>query len=226
MGEQMPLPAGAAGESGLERLEDLDSQLDDALGDFDETMGESSAANSNGGAEQEIDILNPMTSGGSSSQNDEPLYDDGGPEGSGGQDGESGSIENEGIAQRAAQGADSGGQQGSASGSEGAESGSQSGGQQGSDSGSEGAESGSQSDGQQGSASASAGGASGASSADGQQAGSDSGAGSVIPVPEDVGDGRNDDIVLRQIREAALHEKDPVLRERLWEEYRRIRDQK
>ncbi len=162
-----------------------------------------------------------MTSGGSSSQNDEPLYDDGGPEGSGGQDGESGSVENEGIAQRAAAGADSGGQEGSASGSEGAESGSQSGGQQGS-------ESGSQSDGQQGSASASEGGASGASSVDGQQAGSESGdgAGSVIPVPEDVGDGRNDDIVLRQIREAALNEKDPVLRERLWEEYRRIRDQK
>lgn len=214
MGEQMPLPAGVAGESGLEQLEDLDSQLDDALGDFDEIMGESSAANSNGGAEQEIDILNPMTSGGASSENDEPLYDDGGLEGSGGQEGESGVIENEGIAQRAAQGADSG---------------SQSGGQQGSASGSEGAESGSQSDGQEGSASSSAGGASGASSADGQQAGSNSagdGASSVIPVPEDVGDGRNDDIVLRQIREAALNEKDPVLRERLWEEYRRIRDQK
>jgi len=198
MGEQMPLPAGAAGESGLEHLEDLDSQLDDALGDFDETMSGSSAANSNGGGEQEIDILNPMTSGGASSENDEPLYDDGGLEGSGGQDGESGAIENEGIAQRAAQGADSG----------------------------------SQSDGQQGSASSSEGGASGASSADGQQSGSNSAgtagdaAGSVIPVPEDVGDGRNDDIVLRQIREAALNEKDPVLRERLWEEYRRIRGQR
>ncbi len=194
----MPLPAGAAGESGLEHLEDLDSQLDDALGDFDETMSESSAANSNAGGEQEIDILNPMTSGGASSENDEPLYDDGGLEGSGGQDGESGAIENEGIAQRAAQGADSG----------------------------------SQSDGQQGSASSSEGGASGASSADGQQSGSNSAgtagdaAGSVIPVPEDVGDGRNDDIVLRQIREAALNEKDSVLRERLWEEYRRIRGQR
>ena len=194
----MPLPAGAAGESGLEHLEDLDSQLDDALGDFDETMSGSSAANSNGGGEQEIDILNPMTSGGASSENDEPLYDDGGLEGSGGQDGESGAIENEGIAQRAAQGADSG----------------------------------SQSDGQQGSASSSEGGASGASSADGQQSGSNSAgtagdaAGSVIPVPEDVGDGRNDDIVLRQIREAALNEKDSVLRERLWEEYRRIRGQR
>ncbi len=224
MGEQMPLPAGAAGEIGAEHLEDLDSQLDDALGDFDETMGESSAANSNGGGEQEIDILNPMTSSEASSENDEPLYDAGDLEGSGSANGESGVIENESIAQRAAQGADSGSQ-----------SSGQSGGQQGSASGSEGGESGASSDSEgseSGASSASEGGESGASSADGQQAGSNSsgpiteGAGNVIPVPEDVGDGRNDDIVLRQIREAALQEKDPVLREKLWQEYRRIRDQK
>jgi hypothetical protein len=195
MGEQMPLPAGAGGENVGEHLEDLDSQLDEALGDFDETMGESSGANSNGGGEQEIDILNPMTSGEASSENGEPLYDDGDLE-------ESGAVENESIAQRAAQGADSGSQ------------------------------SSEQSGGQQGSTSASEGGESGASAIEGQQAGSSSsgtttdGAGNVIPVPEDVGDGRNDDIVLRQIREAALQEKDPVLREKLWEEYRRIRDQK
>jgi hypothetical protein len=30
---------------------------------------------------------------------------------------------------------------------------------------------------------------------------------------------------LRQIREAAMQETDPVLREKLWEEYRRIKDQ-
>jgi hypothetical protein len=47
-----------------------------------------------------------------------------------------------------------------------------------------------------------------------------------IPIPEDVGDGRNDDIVLRQIRDAAMKERDPVLREKLWDEYRRIRDQR
>ena len=46
----------------------------------------------------------------------------------------------------------------------------------------------------------------------------------IIPIPDDVGDGRNDDIVMRQIREAAMQEKDPVLREKLWDEYRRIRD--
>jgi len=208
MGEQMPLPAGAGGENGEAGLEDLDSQLDEALGDFDESMGDSSSASSNGGGEQEIDILNPMTSGEGSSENGEPLYDDGDLEGSGGENGGSAAVENESIAQRAAQGA---------------ESGSQSGGQQGSASASEGGESGASSaseGGESGASSASAGGDSGASSTEGQQAGN------VIPVPEDVGDGRNDDIVLRQIREAALREKDPVLREKLWQEYRRIRDQK
>ena len=39
-------------------------------------------------------------------------------------------------------------------------------------------------------------------------------------VPPDVGDGRDDDIVARQIREAALKEEDPELREKLWDEYR------
>lgn len=39
-------------------------------------------------------------------------------------------------------------------------------------------------------------------------------------IPEDIGDGSDDDVVARQIREAALNEEDPVLREKLWEEYR------
>jgi hypothetical protein len=39
-------------------------------------------------------------------------------------------------------------------------------------------------------------------------------------VPPDVGDGRDDDIVARQLREAAQKEKDPELREKLWQEYR------
>lgn len=39
-------------------------------------------------------------------------------------------------------------------------------------------------------------------------------------VPGDVGDGSGDDIVARQLREAAINEEDPELRERLWEEYR------
>jgi hypothetical protein len=39
-------------------------------------------------------------------------------------------------------------------------------------------------------------------------------------VPPDIGDGRDDDIVARQLREAAVKEQDPELRERLWDEYR------
>jgi hypothetical protein len=39
-------------------------------------------------------------------------------------------------------------------------------------------------------------------------------------VPRDVGDGRDDDVVARQLREAAMKEDDPELREKLWDEYR------
>lgn len=42
-------------------------------------------------------------------------------------------------------------------------------------------------------------------------------------LPPDIGDGRGDDIVARQMREAAIHEKDPELKEKLWEEYRKYR---
>lgn len=38
-------------------------------------------------------------------------------------------------------------------------------------------------------------------------------------IPDGVPDGRDDDIVARQIREAAMNETDPVLREKLWREY-------
>lgn len=43
------------------------------------------------------------------------------------------------------------------------------------------------------------------------------------PVPDDIPDGSDDDIVARQIREAAMAEKDPKLREKLWEEYRKYK---
>ncbi len=43
--------------------------------------------------------------------------------------------------------------------------------------------------------------------------------------PEDIDDGSDDDIVARQIREAAQKEKDPALREKLWDEYRKYKDQ-
>lgn len=42
-------------------------------------------------------------------------------------------------------------------------------------------------------------------------------------VPADIPDGRNDDIIARQLREAAMKETDPELRERLWEEYRQYK---
>ncbi len=34
----------------------------------------------------------------------------------------------------------------------------------------------------------------------------------------------DDDIISRQLREAALAEEDPELRERLWEEYRKFKN--
>jgi hypothetical protein len=43
--------------------------------------------------------------------------------------------------------------------------------------------------------------------------------------PEDIPSGNDDDIVARQIREAAESESDPVLREKMWEEYRRYKNQ-
>lgn len=55
----------------------------------------------------------------------------------------------------------------------------------------------------------------------GLQGGPASEAEGAFPVPEDIPDGRNDDVVARQIREAAMKEPDPELRERLWDEYRR-----
>ena len=41
-----------------------------------------------------------------------------------------------------------------------------------------------------------------------------------FPPPEDIPSGRDDDVVARQLREAASTEPDPELREALWEEYR------
>jgi hypothetical protein len=41
--------------------------------------------------------------------------------------------------------------------------------------------------------------------------------------PEDLADMVDDDIIARQLREAALTEEDPKLRERLWDEYRKYK---
>ncbi|HHX82552.1 MAG TPA: hypothetical protein GX696_06165, partial [Pseudomonadaceae bacterium] len=43
----------------------------------------------------------------------------------------------------------------------------------------------------------------------------------LYPVPQDIPSGSDDDIVARQLREAAMTEADPELRERLWDEYRK-----
>ena len=43
------------------------------------------------------------------------------------------------------------------------------------------------------------------------------------PVPSDVDDGQDDDIIARQLREAAQKERDPELRAKLWEEYRKYK---
>ncbi|MFZ8986639.1 MAG: hypothetical protein ACO21O_07375, partial [Steroidobacteraceae bacterium] len=42
-------------------------------------------------------------------------------------------------------------------------------------------------------------------------------------IPADIPDGSDDDVVARQIREAAMAETDPELRAALWEEYRRYK---
>lgn len=55
---------------------------------------------------------------------------------------------------------------------------------------------------------------------------SGSSAGSAPPnplIPEDVGSGRHDDIIARQLREAAMKVADPELREKLWDEYRKYK---
>ena len=44
------------------------------------------------------------------------------------------------------------------------------------------------------------------------------------PVPPDMPDGEDDDIVARQLREAAENERDPELRAKLWEEYRNYKN--
>jgi hypothetical protein len=42
-------------------------------------------------------------------------------------------------------------------------------------------------------------------------------------VPDDIPDASGDDVFARQLREAAMNEPDPELREKLWDEYRRYR---
>jgi hypothetical protein len=43
------------------------------------------------------------------------------------------------------------------------------------------------------------------------------------PPPPDIPSGDGDDVVARQLREAAMREPDPAVREKLWEEYRKYK---
>ena len=47
--------------------------------------------------------------------------------------------------------------------------------------------------------------------------------GASAQIPENLPDARDDDIIARQLREAAMNESDPELQEKLWEEYRRYK---
>jgi hypothetical protein len=44
-----------------------------------------------------------------------------------------------------------------------------------------------------------------------------------FPAPADIPTGDDDDVVARQLREAAMREPDPQLREKLWDEYRKYK---
>jgi len=61
---------------------------------------------------------------------------------------------------------------------------------------------------------------------DGEKGGSSAGGGGGDRVPSDLGDGSDDDIIARQLREAAMAENDPELREKLWDEYREYKSGK
>jgi hypothetical protein len=43
------------------------------------------------------------------------------------------------------------------------------------------------------------------------------------PPPADIPNGNNDDVVARQLREAAMREPDAAVREKLWAEYRKYK---
>jgi hypothetical protein len=43
------------------------------------------------------------------------------------------------------------------------------------------------------------------------------------PPPANIPSGSDDDVVARQLREAAMREPDPAIREKLWDEYRKYK---
>ena len=48
--------------------------------------------------------------------------------------------------------------------------------------------------------------------------------GQQVNIPADIPNGSDDDVVARQLREAAMKETDPVLRDKLWDEYRKYKN--
>ncbi len=98
-----------------------------------------------------------------------------------------------------------------------------SGGAAGAAGGAGGGQSGDTADQQAGSQGSQAGGGSGSTSTErsGDKNASDRDGANVANIPDDIPiDGSGDDMVAEQIREMAMQEQDPVLREALWEEYR------
>ena len=63
-------------------------------------------------------------------------------------------------------------------------------------------------------------GGNGATGGGGVGGGGPKGGGGPNTVPANIPDGSDDDVVARQLREAATNESDPELREKLWQEYR------
>jgi hypothetical protein len=210
VGEQLPWPSGDTASQGGAGL---DEQFEESLGDFEESMA---GGASGGSGDEEIDILDPMAGGSAGAEGEEPLFEEGDLGGEGGM------MENQAVAQRAAGGAPGGG--------EGGEGGQQGGQQGGGEQGEGGADEGSESQSEQSAGGSGSGAGGGAREANrdtgGIAGGSEPVEGEIVAVPEDIGDGRSDDIVLRQIREAAMNESDPVLREKLWDEYRRIQGER
>ena len=47
--------------------------------------------------------------------------------------------------------------------------------------------------------------------------------GAKYPPPADIPNGNDDDVVARQLREAAMREPDPAVRDKLWSEYRKYK---
>ena len=171
--------------------QDPDQVLNESMGDFDGTIAGEREVLAKSGGGE------AKSAGGREQRDSESVKDAGMGQGSGGMADASGGESASGGS------AGSAGSAGAAGGASGEQSGSQSAGAEGSQ----------------------AGGGSGSTNA--QRSGRDSNASdrdgaNVANIPDDIPiDGSGDDQVAEQIREAAMQEEDPVIRDALWEEYRK-----